>query len=199
MRVWCPTNGKLHSSLHGLRCHRIQTWLIEVCDKICDQHIKDDDNSYKELEFDRGGGGREEGEGGREGGAGGESSCLHSKAASAWVLLSTGMSMTSFLSPYRPFLSAGGREVEGGRGVKGRGGWRWKDWLTFKSCLSVCTIIHWYQYNILPISIQTLPFCSVDSWNQARHYVRLHQTHRENSMVLLLSKYSLTGCLYFLN
>ncbi len=27
--------------------------LIELCDKICDQHIKDDDNSYKELEFDR--------------------------------------------------------------------------------------------------------------------------------------------------
>ncbi len=28
--------------------------LIELCDKICDQHIRDDDNSYKELEFDRG-------------------------------------------------------------------------------------------------------------------------------------------------
>ncbi len=53
MRVWCPCNGKLHSSLHGLRCHRNQTWLIDLCDKICDQHSRDDDNSYKELEFDR--------------------------------------------------------------------------------------------------------------------------------------------------
>ncbi len=24
-----------------------------MTDKICDQHIRDDDNSYKELEFDR--------------------------------------------------------------------------------------------------------------------------------------------------
>ncbi len=53
MRVWCPSNGKLHSSLHTLICHRNQTWLIELCDKICDQHIRDDDNSYRELEFDR--------------------------------------------------------------------------------------------------------------------------------------------------
>ena len=26
--------------------------IIELCDKIYDQHIRDDDNSYKELEFD---------------------------------------------------------------------------------------------------------------------------------------------------
>ncbi len=52
MRVWCPSNGKLHSSKHGLRCHHNQTWLIELCDKICDQHIRDDANSYREKEFD---------------------------------------------------------------------------------------------------------------------------------------------------
>ncbi len=27
--------------------------LIELCDKICHQHIRDDDNSYREEEFDR--------------------------------------------------------------------------------------------------------------------------------------------------
>ncbi len=26
--------------------------MVELCDKIYDQHIRDDDNSYKELEFD---------------------------------------------------------------------------------------------------------------------------------------------------
>ena len=50
-RVWCLRNGKLHSSKHGLRCYHNQTWLIELCDIICDQHIRDDDNSYEEEEF----------------------------------------------------------------------------------------------------------------------------------------------------
>ncbi len=27
--------------------------IIELCDKICDQHIRDDDNSYREEEFNR--------------------------------------------------------------------------------------------------------------------------------------------------
>ena len=27
--------------------------IIELCDKICDQHISDDDNSYRREEFDR--------------------------------------------------------------------------------------------------------------------------------------------------
>ncbi len=27
--------------------------LRELCDKICDQHVRDDDNSYRETEFDR--------------------------------------------------------------------------------------------------------------------------------------------------
>ena len=31
MRVWCPSNGKLPSSQHGLRCHYNQTWLLELC------------------------------------------------------------------------------------------------------------------------------------------------------------------------
>ena len=49
----CPIIGNLHSSQHGLKCHHNLTWFRELCDKICHQHVRDDDNSYREIEFDR--------------------------------------------------------------------------------------------------------------------------------------------------